>query len=74
MTIYEQLKAAGVEMDSHYSDLYVPVTPVTASIIKAYEFLCNVTLFTCNITKKRMYDIPFAFDPYWQQKLETSRG
>ena len=28
MSIYEEMKAAGVEFDHHESDLYVPVTEV----------------------------------------------
>ena len=37
-TIYDQMVALGVEIGSHASDLYVPVTPETSAIVKTYEF------------------------------------
>lgn len=68
MSIYKEMKAAGVEMSSHESDLYVPVNLVTAALVTAYEHKNNVTTFTSNIDGNRWYDIPFAYDPYWESK------
>jgi hypothetical protein len=65
MSIYEQMKATGVEIGSHESDLYVPVTEETTAIVNAYEFKGNVTRFTSQIDKKPWYDIPFAYEPHW---------
>jgi hypothetical protein len=66
-TIYDQLKAANVPTDSHQSDLYAKVTPESRAIVKAYKFRENVTTFTNNIDGQRWYDIPFAFQPYWDR-------
>ena len=66
--IYEQMKATGVEIGNHYSDLYVPVTEETTAIVKDYEFKTNVTRFTNQIDHKPWYDIPFAFTPYWDER------
>ena len=68
MTIYDQMLAAGVQINNHESDLYVPVTPETTAIVNGYEFKSNVTRFTSNIDKKQWYDIPFAYSPFWQNK------
>jgi hypothetical protein len=61
MTIYEKMKAAGVEIAHHESDLYVPVNDVTTAIVKDYEFASIVTKFFDNITHTLWYDIPFAY-------------
>jgi hypothetical protein len=65
-SIYEQLLAAGVPLDSHESDLYALVTPESKAIIDAYQFKCNVTTFVSQIDNKHWYDIPFAYQPYWE--------
>ena len=58
---------ANQEISSWSSDLHVPVNAVTKAIVDAYEFKCNVTTFTSNIDGVRMYDIPFAYTPYWDK-------
>jgi len=67
MSIYADMKATGVEMDHHESDLYVPVTDATRAIVAEYEFRTNVTTFYSQIDKKPWYDIPFAYLPYWER-------
>lgn len=68
MSIYEQMKAAGVEIASHETDLYVPVTEETTAIVNAYEFKTNVTRFISNIEPHvPWYDIPFAYEPGWDK-------
>jgi len=77
MTIYEQLKAAGVPLDSHESDLYALVTPESRAIVEASTH--SRSTFVSQIDKRRWYDLPFAFDPFWEkvwersQKIETAR-
>lgn len=70
MSIYEEFKKAGVETDNHASDLYVPVNEATKKIISEYEFKSNVTTFVSNIDGKTWYDIPFAYLPFWDNKLK----
>ena len=67
MTIYEQLKAAGVPTDSHGSDLYAKKTPESEAIVRAYEFRGIVKTFIDNIEKTLWYEIPFAYDPFWER-------
>lgn len=69
MTIYKKMKQANVEgIDHHESDLYVPVTETTSALIKEYVFKMNVTTFINQKNGKPYYDIPFAYDPYWENK------
>ena len=64
-TLFQQANDAGIEHDSHCSDLYLPVTDETKAMIADYEFKGNVTIFTSEIDGTLWYDIPFAFDPFW---------
>ena len=64
MTIHEQLKAAGVPLDSHESDLYAKATPEAARIVSECAYKENVTAFQSN--GETWYDIPFAYDPWWE--------
>lgn len=73
MSIYEKMLKTGCEIDSHESDLYVPLTPETAAIVKEYEHKGNVTTFIHQTQKTRWYDIPFAYAPFWDKKL-TPKG
>lgn len=63
MSIYEQMKATGVEIDHHETDLYVPVTETTKAIVKDYEHKSIVTCFPSQIDGSLWYDIPFAYTP-----------
>jgi hypothetical protein len=67
-TIYEKCKKAGLQMDSHESDLYVIKNEVSEKIVSEYEHKENVKVFTSQIDKKAWYDIPFAYDPFWDKK------
>lgn len=68
LSIYEQMKAAGVEIDHHESDLYVPANEKTRAIIDGYEYKCSVTMFRSDIDGTPWYDIPFSYDPFWTNK------
>lgn len=63
--IYQEIKKTGVEIDSHASDLYVPVTPKTQFIVNNYRFKNNVQTFHDD-NNQQWFDIPFAYDPFWQ--------
>lgn len=79
-SIYDEMVKKGIECSNHYSDLYVPVNPVTIEIVKQYEFKEGVRVFTSKIDGKAMFDIPFAYKPYWIEKerqaflLQLPRG
>lgn len=67
-TIYQKMADAGVEINSHYSDLYVPVNDVTIEIVEYYKYRKIVSVFRDQVSGKLSYDIPFAYDPYWNKK------
>lgn len=67
-SLYEQMVEAGEEVHSHYSDMYVFVNPTTRALVTDYRFKSSVTTFRSNTDGKMMYDIPFAYDPYWKSK------
>lgn len=68
-SLYAALKAAGLEMGNHESDLYVPVTPESTAILAKYPTSkANATVFKSNIDGKPNYDVPFAYEPFWQKK------
>lgn len=66
-SLYQMLVSAGIEVSSHASDLYFPVTEESRRILERYEFKQNVTTFRNNIDGKLWYDAPFAFDPFWEE-------
>ena len=66
--LYEKIVAAGIQHDSHESDLYIPVTPETTKLVSEYEFRTNVQRFTSQIDGKPWYDIPFAYQPAWEKR------
>jgi hypothetical protein len=68
--IYEELKAAGVPLDHHESDLYAKVTPESRAIVKAYRFRSQVSVFTSNTDGEPWYDVPFAYQPFWDRVAE----
>lgn len=78
MTLYQQLKAIGAEIENHQSDLYVKSTPEVDKIIVEYakeqgEFapgkpkFCS-SKFISPIDKKVWWDIFGAYDPFWESK------
>lgn len=74
MTLYEELKAAGIETDSHESDLYAPDTPEVVAILARYPTENKTSrAFVNQIDKKLWFDIPFAFTPFWQAKAGGGR-
>lgn len=68
MTIHQEVLKAGIEVGSHYSDLYVKVTPVSTEIVNQYEYKKNVTTFVSQIDGTLWYDIPFAYDGFFESK------
>ena len=66
--IYTAMIQCDILVDNHESDLYVPINEITTNIVNCYKFKCNVTRFTNQVTKTLYYDIPFAFNPYWERR------
>jgi hypothetical protein len=76
VSLYTDLLAAGVPLENHRSDLYAKVTPASRRIIAAYQDertrqghqRALITMFVSEIDREAWYDIPFAFDPFWERK------
>jgi hypothetical protein len=68
MSLYTDLLNAGVPVSNWQSDLYFPITPKTRAILAKYPKQYRST-FTSNIDGSRMYECPFAFDPFWERKV-----
>lgn len=72
MHIYDELKAAGVPLDSHESDLYAKATPAAQAIIDRWEHRANVRPFISQIDGSRWLDLPFAYKPFWDRKARRA--
>lgn len=55
------------EVSHHESDLYVKVTDVSSNIINEYKFKRNVSTFISQLTGSPWYEIPFAYDPFYER-------
>ena len=77
-TLYKALKDAGIETAAHESDLYFPVTPETRAILKRFPIQqWNATVFTNEAHPnigERWFDVPFAYDPYWQARESHAKS
>lgn len=68
-SIYDQMKASGIPIDSHESDLYAKVTDESREIVREYPFKGNVRVFKSEVDGTLWYDIPFAYTPWWEKRL-----
>ena len=57
------------DIDHHESDLYLRKTPATTAIIAGYEYKNNVSVFRDAIENALWYEIPFAYDPFWNGRV-----
>lgn len=75
-SLYQTLKDAGIELDNHESDLYFEVTAKTTGILLTFPIhFENAQRFHASGASRRlMYDIPFAFAPYWDDKSQANQS
>ncbi|KKN50721.1 hypothetical protein LCGC14_0629820 [marine sediment metagenome] len=71
MTIYQELKDAGVPLDNHESDLYVKATPEAIEILERRGIIPTTASDYVGIFRSKMdghiwFDLPFRYDPYWE--------
>lgn len=69
--LYDVIVAAGIPLDHHESDLYVPDTPEVRAILDRPEYALNktnATRFTNQVEGGTWIDIPFAYAPYWRAR------
>lgn len=67
MGLYEDLIAAGIEVDHHESDLYFPANEQTKEILKRHPDI-YVGRFTSSHDGSPWYDAAFQYQPYWDSK------
>lgn len=71
MSLYTDLRDAGVDISNHESDLYFPNTPQTRAILAKHPLQhSNSTTFKSAINGSSMVDVPFAFEPFWERKMK----
>ena len=66
-TVYARLLAAGVPLDHHESDLYAKITDDSTRILAADRSLAHVRRFVSAIDGQLWFDIPFAYQPFWDR-------
>jgi hypothetical protein len=61
---------AGIEIDHHASDLYVPDCPTARAILAnhARHDVKQFTDLTSNPDGETWLDIPFMYEPFWEGK------
>lgn len=64
-TIYEQLRAAGCDIENHESDLYVRDTHEARTIIRAN---CKPIHPFRSHDGSAWLEVAFAYDPFWTGK------
>lgn len=69
MSLYTDLIEAGIDVSNWQSDLYFPVTDKSREILSRHPTQkSNARTFRNNVTGKTCYDVPFAYDPYWESR------
>ena len=72
-SIYQQAVESGCMISNHASDLYIKVTDTSTVLIEDYPYKNNVVTFTSNIDNTLWYDVPFAYDPFWDKVSNLSK-
>ena len=73
MTLYNELKEAGIPLDSHSSDLYFKRSSEAMAILAKYPLENkNARGFRSVIDGSSWMDVPFAFIPWWSANLNRS--
>lgn len=71
MSFYTEAKELGVPMDSHESDLYLKLTQEVVDLLVRYkEEKAKSMLFVSEIDKEMWIEIPFAYDPWWENRAK----
>lgn len=70
MTLYQICKAKGLPLDNHESDLYVQDSPEAVEAVRATGH--SFSRFLNKIDGKVWLDIPFAYDPWWEDRVRRT--
>jgi hypothetical protein len=66
ISLYQDVKATGGYISNHSSDLYIEVNDINTALLKKHDR--RASTFVNQVTGKLCYDVPFAYDPYWDNK------
>lgn len=69
--LYQAMQEAGVEIDSHESDLYVKETPAADAVIEEamrHDSAPCFTRFRSSVDGSVWLDFPFMFVPWWESR------
>lgn len=67
--LYADCLAAGLETDSHESDLYIKDCTKARALLDKYGL--PEKPFTSQIDGKSWLEVPFMYTPFWEKKKET---
>ena len=70
VTIYQKAVEAGCQIAHHESDLYIVKNDVSDKLVQEYQFRDSVKTFGSE--GQTWYDVPFAYDPWWINKLNKN--
>jgi hypothetical protein len=68
MTTYQRALELGLTLDHYSSDLYVKDCKEAAQLVLSHEFPQNCTKFRSRIDGEIWWEIPFAYDPWWDAR------
>jgi len=75
MTLYNELKEAGIPMDNHSSVLYFKISQIALDILEKYPLeRRNSRPFRNQIDREMWMDVPFAFIPWWTAKTSMANN
>ena len=71
MSLYSELIEAGIPTSNYYSDLYFPITDRSQHILDRFPTEKSIaTTFINQVQGGRWCDVPFAYLPYYWERLE----
>lgn len=69
-TLYQAIVEKQIPHSHHCSDLYIDATNENRHLLQAYGV--RFAAFTDQITGKVCYEIPFAYEPFWNKETAVS--
>ena len=65
-TLYDECVEANLELDHHESDLYIKDCTAARELLAKHNHTFET--FTSQIDGAVWLDVPFAYQPYWDEK------
>ena len=68
-TLYDECVEANLELDHHESDLYIKDCMTARLLLARYDDAFDT--FISQIDGAVWLDVPFAYQPYWEEKTKV---